>query len=156
MKKVRFCFERGSLHLVEKELRKLNRRDLVDVIYQLKKNEQNLQEEIDSLQEALKDKRLKISNAGSIADAASSITNVFGAAQQTADLYLSEICFMKEEAEKECAKIIEEAEKKALEIISNAENKAAEIKSSYEAELQSHKMKIEKSQPKNTKKKKKR
>ena len=77
--------------MISKELKKMSRRELMDIIYQMKKNEQQMQEEIASLQEALQDKRISLSVAGSVADAAASITNVFSAAQMTADLYLQDI-----------------------------------------------------------------
>ena len=99
--------------MISKEMRKLSRRELVDIIYQMKKNEQQMQEEIASLQAALQDKRMRISEAGSIAEAAASITKVFSAAQETADLYLHEIACMKADAEKQCAEMIENARKKA-------------------------------------------
>ena len=82
--------------MINKELKRLSRRELVDIIYQLKKNEQAMQEEIESLKTALQDKRIRISSAGSIADAAMSMTDVFSAAQMSADLYLREIAQMKE------------------------------------------------------------
>ena len=63
--------------MISKELKRLSRRELVDIIYQLKKNEQKMQEEIESLKNELEDKRIRISTAGSIADAAMSVTNVF-------------------------------------------------------------------------------
>ena len=81
--------------MISKELKKMSRRELMDIIYQMKKNEQQMQDEIASLQEALQDKRLRLSVAGSVAEAAASITNVFSAAQMTADLYLQEIACMK-------------------------------------------------------------
>ena len=90
--------------MISKELKRLSRRELVDIIYQLKKNEQEMQEEIESLKNELEDKRIRISTAGSIADAAMSVTNVFSTAQMTADLYLREISYMKEDTEKECEK----------------------------------------------------
>ena len=99
--------------MVSKELKKLSRRELVDIIYQLKKNEEQLQEKIASLEEELQDKRIKLSVAGSIAEAAVDITNVFHTAQRTADLYLHEIACMKAEAERECAKMLEDARKEA-------------------------------------------
>jgi len=77
--------------MISKELKRLSRRELVDIIYQLKKNEQKMQEEIESLKNELQDKRIRISAAGSIADAAMSVTNVFSTAQRTADIYLREI-----------------------------------------------------------------
>lgn len=141
--------------MVEKELRKFSRRELIDVIYQLKKNEEQLQNEIASLQEELNDKRIHISNAGSIADAASSITNLFSAAEETANLYLNEIACIKEEAEKERERIIEEAEKKALNILSEAEKSAAEAKSIHDTEKNTKKS-VNSSKHKKTKKKKKR
>ena len=35
--------------MVSKELKKLSRRDLIDIIYQMKKNEQKLEEELNAL-----------------------------------------------------------------------------------------------------------
>lgn len=98
--------------MISKELKKLNRRELVDVIYQLKKNEEQMQERIAALEAELQDRRIHLSAAGSIAEAAIDITGIFSAAQSTADLYLREIAAMKEDAEKECEKMIEEAKKR--------------------------------------------
>ena len=77
--------------MISKELKRLSRRELVDIIYQLKKNEQDMQEEIESLKTELEDKRIRISTAGSIADAAMSVTNVFSTAQMTPLLILTSI-----------------------------------------------------------------
>ena len=107
--------------MISKELKKLSRRELVDIIYQMKKNEQQMQEEIATLQESLQDKRIRLSVAGSIAEAAADITQVFSKAQMTADLYLHEIACMKEETEKECKRMIEEAQKKVKDILEAGE-----------------------------------
>ena len=120
--------------MISKELKHLSRQELVDIIYQLKKNEQEMQEEIESLKNELQDKRIRVSTAGSIADAAMSVTNVFSTAQMTADLYLREISYMKEDTEKECAKKIEEAEKKVKEIFDDAEKKFDTLKAAYKSE----------------------
>ena len=111
--------------MIGKELKKLSRRELVDVIYQMKKNEQQLHEEIEALQEQLQDKRIRLTVAGSIAEAAVSITNVFSSAQRTADLYLQEILCMKQDTEAQCAAMIEEAKQQAAEIIAESERQAA-------------------------------
>ena len=120
--------------MISKELKRLSRRELVDIIYQLKKNEQDMQEEIESLKTELQDKRIRISTAGSIADAAMSVTNVFSAAQMTADLYLREISCMREDTEKECAKKVEEAEKKVRDILADGEKKFDILKAAYKRE----------------------
>jgi len=120
--------------MISKELKRLSRRELVDIIYQLKKNEQDMQEEIESLKNELEDKRIRISTAGSIADAAMSVTNVFSTAQMTADIYLREISCMREDADRECAKKIEEAEKRVRDILADGEKKFDILKATYKRE----------------------
>lgn len=125
------CLSNGSEHsrwkefisyMISKELKKLSRRELVEIIYQMKKNEQRMQAEIDSLQADLRDKRIRLSEAGSIADAAASIANLFSAAQMTADLYLHEIACMKDAAKQECEKKIEAAKQTSTQIPSEDTN----------------------------------
>ena len=122
--------------MIGKELKKLSRRELVDVIYQMKKNEQQMQAEILSLQDALQEKRIRLAEAGSLSEAAAAITNVFSAAQMTADLYLREISCMKEETEKECAKMVEEAEQKVEQMLSAGEKQCENLRLYYQAEYQ--------------------
>ena len=98
----------------------MNRRELVDVIYQLKKNEEQLREKIAALEAELQDRRIHLSSAGSIAEAATELTGIFSAAQTTADLYLREIASMKEDTQKECERILAEARKKAEAMIADA------------------------------------
>ena len=109
--------------MISKELKKLSRRELVDIIYHLKKNEQEKQMEIAALEEALQEKRIRVSVAGSIAEAATDITQLFSTAQRTADLYLHEIASMKEDTQKECAKMLEDARRQAELILAEARNK---------------------------------
>lgn len=96
-----------------KDLRRLSRRELVDIIYQMKKDILKLQEQNTILQAELENKRVRISEAGSIAEAAVSITNVCTEVQKAADLYLQEIVSMKANTEEECKRIIEEANTQA-------------------------------------------
>ena len=122
--------------MISKELKKLNRRELVDVIYQLKKNEEQMQEQIAALEAGLQDRRIHLSVAGSIAEAATDITGIFSVAQSTADLYLQEIASMKEDAQRECDKMIEEAKKKVESIMADGKIQydalAARYRTDYE------------------------
>ena len=118
--------------MISNELKKLNRRELVDIIYQMKKNEQLLQDEITSLQRELQEKRLRLADVGSIADAAVSITDVFTAAQSAADLYLHEISCMKAETEKECSQMVEEAQKAVDKIFAYGRKQCKELSVLYE------------------------
>ena len=118
--------------MISNELKKLNRRELVDIIYQMKKNEQLMQDEITSLQRELQEKRLRLEDVGSIADAAVSITDVFTAAQSAADLYLHEISCMKAETEKECSQMVEEAQKAVDKIFAYGRKQCKELSVLYE------------------------
>ena len=109
--------ERKKRLMIDKNLKKLGRRELVDIIYQLKKNEQQMQGKIAELEKELQDKRIRLSKAGSIADAAAGITDIFSSAQLTADLYLNEINCKREETEKECEKMIADAKEKVERIL---------------------------------------
>ena len=120
--------------MISKELKKLNRRELVDVIYQLKKNEEQMQEQIAALEAEMQDRRIHLSVAGSIAEAAADITGIFSVAQSTADLYLREISSMKEDAEKECEKMIEEAKKKVATILADGQRQYDALAARYQTD----------------------
>lgn len=120
--------------MISKELKKLNRRELVDVIYQLKKNEEQMQEQIAALEAELQDRRIHLSVAGSIAEAATDITGIFSVAQSTADLYLREISSMKEDAEKECEKMIEKAKKKVATILADGQRQYDALAARYQTD----------------------
>lgn len=117
--------------MISKELKKLNRRELVDVIYQLKKNEEQMQEQIASLEAELQDRRIHLSVAGSIAEAAMDITGIFSVAQSTADLYLHEIASMKEDAQRKCEKMIEEAKRNVETIMADGKRQYDALASRY-------------------------
>ncbi len=74
--------------MTDKELRHLRRADLIDIIYELQKQGDEKDAQIKELQAVLEERTLRISNAGSIAEAALSINGIFEAAQAAADQYL--------------------------------------------------------------------
>ena len=77
--------------MTDKELKHLSRMELIDIIYELQKqNEQNAAQ-IEKLQAALDEKELHIENAGSIAEAAVQISGVLEAAQAAAELAAREV-----------------------------------------------------------------
>lgn len=112
---------------MEKGLKKLRRGELIEIIYQLKKNEQRLQFEISELQCRVREKDLKFERVGSVAEAAVSLSNVFEAAQDAANMYLDEIKKRNEESSEECNKLVLEAQNEAASIISSAKKEAGNI-----------------------------
>ena len=91
--------------MLGKELKHLSRKELVDIIYQLKKNEDEMKEEIEALKKELEDKHFRLSAAGSIADASVAVTDLLATAQKTADIYLREIEELRAKTEEEYAKM---------------------------------------------------
>lgn len=106
--------------MTDKEIKRLSRGDLVDIIYQLQKNEANLIKMNEDLKARLASKEMKIENAGSIAEAAVSVSGVFEKAQQAADIYLSELHRMNEDAQERYKARMEQAEIEASKIVEEA------------------------------------
>ncbi|MBR5683470.1 MAG: hypothetical protein IKW96_09420 [Ruminococcus sp.] len=114
--------------MTDKEFKHLKRNDLIYIIYEYQKKQEELTKEIEELRQKLSDKELKISNAGSLAEVAARLSGLFEAAQKTADDYMSQLEFAASaEAEKKAEEIIKKAEKRAEEIISEAEKKASAV-----------------------------
>lgn len=113
--------------MTNKEFKKLNRADLIEIIYQLQLKQTELENTNQQLREQIGHMNIRISQAGSIADAALSINGVFEAAQKAADQYLEGIYASKSEFEARYEKIIKDAEQKADEIIKQAEAEGIKI-----------------------------
>ena len=121
--------------MTDKEFKRLSRSQLIDIIYQLQLKQDELTADNEKLSNALADKRLRVSKAGNIAEAALEIHNVMQAAQNAATHYLEEIQLrtdneyqrIMKESNDEAAAIIEKAQKEAAVIIENAQLEAAEI-----------------------------
>lgn len=75
-----------------REFRRLNRSELVEIIYQLQEEVQKQKEENEQLQKALSERQLKLDQAGSIAEAALAVNQVFEAAERAAEQYLDSVC----------------------------------------------------------------
>ena len=73
--------------MTDKEFKRLNRAQLIDIIYQFQLQIDKLTEQNLKLKRELADKRLRLRNAGNIADAALEINNCFRSAQEAADQY---------------------------------------------------------------------
>ena len=109
--------------MTDKEFKQLSRAQLIDIIYQLQLQVEELTEQNHVLEKALEDKRLRLSKAGSIAEAALELNDCFRSAQNAADHYLNEIRMMRNETEAERQRILAAARAEAEMIIANAQRK---------------------------------
>ena len=103
--------------MTDKEFKRLSRSQLIDIIYLLQLKQEELTAENERLSKALEDKRLRISEAGNIAEASLEIHNVMQAAQDAAAHYLEEIRIMRAETEEQCRHLLEKARKDAEGIV---------------------------------------
>ena len=98
--------------MTEKELKRLNRGELLEILLTQAEEIEKLNNRINELEKEVRDRSIQISNAGSIAEAALQLNGVFAAAESAAGHYLENV----KETEGICAKMIEDAEKKVSEI----------------------------------------
>lgn len=77
--------------MTDKELRRLGRKELLEMLLEQSKLLDSRQREIDRLKAELESRKLLINESGSIAEAALKISGIFEAAQEAADIYLESI-----------------------------------------------------------------
>ena len=122
--------------MTDKEFKRLSRAQLIDIIYQFQLKQDELTSENERLSKALADKRLRVSEAGNIAEASLEIHNIMQSAQAAADLYLEEIRIMRDETKEKCQRLLENAQKEAETIIAQAKNGKHPYDSRLEAIIQ--------------------
>ena len=100
--------------MTEKELKKLNRYQLLELLVMQTERADSLEKTVEELRSRLEERELKFSQMGSVAEASIYLSGVFDAAQKAADLYL-------ENARKCAEETVEEARRQAEDILSQAE-----------------------------------
>ena len=117
--------------MTDKELRRLKRRDLLELLLEKTEENERLTAELTEAKKQLDQRQLAVANAGSLAEAAVSINGMLLAADETARQYLENLrdteerCrIMTDNANLEAERILEVAKKKAVEIMKNANNSA--------------------------------
>ena len=125
--------------MTDKEFKRLGRPQLIDIIYQLQLKVEELTAENQKLQKELEDKRIRMHQAGNIAEAALEINNVLQAAQNAAEQYLDEIRTMRAETESSCKRMLAKARREATQIVAQAKANHSTYDSAVEAILEEYK-----------------
>ena len=124
---------RRNRNMTDKEFKRLSRAQLIEIIYQFQLKQDELTAENERLTKELADKRLRVSEAGNIAEAALAINNVMKSAQDAADEYLEEIRILRDETKEKCQLILENAQKEADNLIALARKGQTPLDSTLEA-----------------------
>jgi len=98
-------------------MRRLSRANLLELLLEERRLNDEQAAEIESLKAALEDKRITIESCGTMAEAAMKLNGVFSAIDAAAKQY-------KTLAESQARDIVAKAEAKAAEIVANAEKNA--------------------------------
>ena len=77
--------------MAERELKKMNRSELIEIIYAQQKQEHELRDKIKQLEEKLTEKNIILEKSGSIAEASLRLNKIFEDAQAAADQYVMSV-----------------------------------------------------------------
>ena len=137
--------------MTDKELRRLSRSELLEMLIAQTEENDRLKIRLEQAEAHLRDRRISIDKAGSLAEAALSLNGVFQAAEAAAQQYLENIqrisgqqdticSSMKEKTEKETARMRQEAQAYSQKVHAEADAywkqivaKAAKLLSDQEA-----------------------
>lgn len=120
--------------MADRELRRMHRAELIEIIYALKQSEDQLKAQNAALTAQLQDRQLRLESAGSIAQAALELNNVFTAAQAAADDYLHSVQASVADTNATAANTLSQARSEAKRILEQAQADADSLKAQAQQE----------------------
>lgn len=124
--------------MTEKELRRLGRGDLLNLLLEQSRENQRLREQLQAAQDALADKAICIDQAGSIAEASLQLNGVFQAAERACQQYTENIVRLSQHQQVICAQREKESQEKASQIVADAQKQCDEMLKKAKAESQAY------------------
>lgn len=107
--------------MTSKELRRLSRRDLLELLIRERHENEELQTRVATLERERNERLISIEKAGSLAEAALVLNDIFVDADKAVEQYMENIRRCSEDQQKVYDKIVLAAEQRATEIIRAAE-----------------------------------
>ena len=104
----------GGKDMDGKELRRLRRKDLLEILLEQTKRIEELELELEKTKEKLNDKKVLLSNVGSLAEASLKLSDIFKAADEAIAIQMKNIEEMAKNEEKRMKKEVREMKKKLL------------------------------------------
>lgn len=129
--------------MTDQELRKLTRKDLLEMLLKQSEEIQELKEKLNQAEAALQERTIKLEQAGSIAEASLQLNGVFEAAQSACQQYIESIQKMKQHQEDVCTRTIKESQTKVDSMLQTAKTQSAELKEKTETQCAALKEKTE-------------
>lgn len=113
--------------MTDKELRKLRRDDLLQILINQQRQIDELNEALKKAQDALADRTIAIQESGSLAEAALKLNGVYEAAQAAADQYLEQMRAQADEARSKAQAEADKARRVAEDVLTTARGEADRI-----------------------------
>ena len=107
--------------MTDKELRRLSRGELLEMLIAQAAENDQLKNRLEQAEAQLRDRKIAINNAGSLAEAALSLNGVFQAAEAAAQQYLENIERISGQQDAICRDMKEQAKQEAAEIRQEAQ-----------------------------------
>lgn len=107
--------------MTERELRKLSRADLLELLLEQLKENERLCGDLEAAQKQLADRKVLLEKAGSIAEASLQLNGVFQAAQAACAQYIENIERLSAQQEQLCAQMERETREKCDHMVAEAE-----------------------------------
>lgn len=125
--------------MTDKELRKLSRRDLLEMMLRQSEEIRELKEKLNKAETELRDRQIRVDQCGTLAEASLQLNGVFDAAHAASRQYLDNIENLSQRQEKICERMIEESRAEADAILKAAARQQVELE--YATALQCAQMK---------------
>ena len=119
--------------MTEKELRKLSRADLLEMLIDQGEELRRVKEELEAAEAALRDREIKIDTAGSIAEAALQLNGIFEAAQASCEQYTENIRKLSARQESVCRRLEQESKDRAARQLAETKLRCAELEAETKA-----------------------
>lgn len=114
--------------MTDRELKKLSRRDLLEMLIEQGREIRELRQKNAALESALHDKSINLEKAGSIAEAALALNGVFEAAEAACKQYTDSIAELSFRRESICSRLEAEGRGRARVIVEKAEKESAALR----------------------------
>lgn len=124
--------------MIEKELKKLNRAELLEMLIDQTKRADELQEKLEKAEAELKSRRIEVEEAGSIAEASLRLNGVFESTQAACEQYLENIRLLKDKQEEICAKREKESKEQAESMLAETERSCDEMRQKAKLEAEGY------------------
>ena len=90
--------------MTDKQLKRLSRRDLLEMLLEISKENEQLKSENRQLKEKLENRKIELENCGSLAEAALKLNDIFRAADRACRQYIENIRLKSEMMDKPAEK----------------------------------------------------